>query len=80
MHEFKEVDFYRHCRCCIFFNAPENEDPCDTCLTYFANEYSHRPINFKKKEGDENDGRSKRGDDAQYGGRNSGCQKRRRNN
>ena len=47
---FKEVYFDNFCYLCENKDKPEEEDPCNECLTNPVNEYSHAPINYKKKE------------------------------
>lgn len=46
----KLVDFDRFCPNCKYENIENTEDPCDECLGSPALQYSHKPINFKKKD------------------------------
>ena len=46
----KEVYFYEYCPKCEHYKKNENEEPCEECLTYGYNVYSHRPEKFKSKE------------------------------
>lgn len=43
----KEVYFHKYCNLCKHKDVDESEDPCDECLEYFCNTYSHRPVNFE---------------------------------
>ena len=45
----KEVYFDQYCEKCIHFKEDEGKDPCDECLTYPMNEYSHKPIKYEEK-------------------------------
>jgi len=45
----KEVYFDQWCPKCTHKNAPEDEDPCNECLCYTANEYSHKPVKFEEE-------------------------------
>lgn len=47
---YKEVYFDQYCKTCKHKKAKESEDPCDECLTNTTNAYSHKPVNYKKKE------------------------------
>ena len=44
----KEVYFNEYCMTCVYKDLPESEDPCDECLEYPGQQYSHKPINYKK--------------------------------
>lgn len=44
----KEVFYYKYCTKCKHFKTPETEEPCNECLTYPSNEYSHKPIKFEE--------------------------------
>lgn len=46
----KEVYFNEYCRKCEHEKLPEAEGPCNECLTYPMQPYSHKPMNFKEKE------------------------------
>lgn len=46
----KEVYFNEYCLKCEYEKSPDSEDPCNECLTYPSQSYSHKPINFKEKE------------------------------
>lgn len=44
--------FHEYCNKCQYKDTSETEDPCDACLTVAGDtDYSHKPINFKEKEG-----------------------------
>ena len=47
---YKEVYFNEYCKTCKYEKTKECEDPCDECLQYPMNVYSHKPINWKEKE------------------------------
>lgn len=46
----KEVYFDHYCPLCKHEDLPETEDPCDDCLNYPSNVYSHKPIYFEPKD------------------------------
>lgn len=46
----KIVHFDQYCSKCENKDKKDTEEPCDTCLSYPTNTYSHKPINFKEKE------------------------------
>ena len=45
---FKEVYFDQYCKTCKYKKAKEDEEPCDECLTYPVNTYSHKPVNYEE--------------------------------
>lgn len=45
----KIVDF-TYCKDCEYSDTDEAHDPCHECLNNPTNTYSHKPVNFKKKE------------------------------
>lgn len=47
---YKEVYFSEYCKTCKYEKTPEADDPCDECLQYPMNAYSHKPINWKEKD------------------------------
>lgn len=47
----KEVYFDQYCKTCEYEKTPDSEDPCDECLTYPSNAYSHKPMFWKAKSG-----------------------------
>ena len=49
--KYKIVDYDLYCPECQHWDAPSTDDPCDECLRECTNLNSHRPINFKEKEG-----------------------------
>ena len=49
MENTKFVDFYEYCPKCKHFTLDDSDDPCNECLTYPANESSHKPINFEEE-------------------------------
>lgn len=48
--DYKEVYFHKYCKTCKYEKIPEYEMPCNECLEYSSNLYSHKPINWKEKE------------------------------
>lgn len=48
---YKEVYFAEYCKTCKYEKTPEVEMPCTECLDYPVNLYSHKPINWKGKDG-----------------------------
>lgn len=53
MNDVKIVDFSK-CGQCAHWEKPENEDPCWECLAIPGRVDSTTPINFVKKESDQN--------------------------
>lgn len=49
-NDYKEVYFHEYCKTCKYEKTPEIEMPCNECLEYPANLYSHKPVNWKEKE------------------------------
>ena len=47
---YKEVYFDQYCKTCEHEKLKEIDDPCDECLNNPVNLYSHKPVNYKKKE------------------------------
>lgn len=45
----KEVYFHIYCPACKHEQVPEHEDPCDTCMSVFYREYSHKPVKFEER-------------------------------
>lgn len=50
----KIVDFEKYCPKCEHYPKSESEDPCWGCLDTPTNTWSHKPVNFKEKEGKNN--------------------------
>lgn len=46
----KEVFYSEYCSKCQFYKTDEGEDPCNDCLSYPYQWYSHKPLRFKPKE------------------------------
>lgn len=59
LNDYKEVYYHCYCCKCKYKNVPEDQDPCNQCLTEFVNLHSHKPINFKQKEDKSNGKRRK---------------------
>lgn len=51
--DYREVYFGDYCKTCIHESKPESEMPCAECLDYPLNVYSHKPLNWKPKDGQE---------------------------
>lgn len=47
--ETKFVDFRRYCKTCKHSKLREDQEPCDECLEYPVNEYSHKPVKWEAK-------------------------------
>ena len=47
---YKEVYFDQYCKTCEHEKLKETDDPCDECLNNPVNLYSHKSVNYKKKE------------------------------
>lgn len=54
----KEVYFGIYCKTCKYFDTDEDslESPCDECLSYSSNLYSHKPVNYKPIKNNEKEG------------------------
>lgn len=48
-NDYKEVYFWEYCKDCKYKDTPETEEPCNECLEYPMNLYSHKPVNWKEK-------------------------------
>lgn len=48
-HE-KLVNFRLYCPKCQHYQVPQDEEPCNECLTYPANVESEKPVMYKEKE------------------------------
>lgn len=46
----KEVYFGCYCKRCKHWCLDEQKDPCNQCLTFPANDYSHKPYFFEEAE------------------------------
>ena len=42
----KEVYFHEYCDKCKYSKTPEDQDPCDMCLTERKREFTHTPLYF----------------------------------
>jgi hypothetical protein len=49
--EHKEVYFHEYCKTCKHKDVENTEEPCNECLSNPTNLYSHKPVNYKEKEG-----------------------------
>lgn len=45
----KEVYFGEYCKKCKHNALKEEEEPCDECLRYPVNQYSHKPVKYEEK-------------------------------
>lgn len=48
---YKEVKFWEYCGKCVHKDVKESDLPCDECLTYGINLYSHKPVNWRPAKG-----------------------------
>ena len=48
-HRIKEVFFYEYCPKCVHYKKPDDENPCEYCLSKAGNLDSHKPVKFVKK-------------------------------
>lgn len=48
-YPLKEVYFHKYCSSCRYKKTPEDEEPCCDCLDEPVNEFSHKPMYWKKK-------------------------------
>lgn len=46
--DLKEVYFYEYCPKCEYFNYPEEDEPCSSCIEEAENTDSHKPVKFKE--------------------------------
>lgn len=44
------VNFDMYCTSCKHVNVPENEEPCDTCLSIPARQDSRKPEKWEEQE------------------------------
>ena len=47
---YKEVYFDQYCKTCKYEKTSEAKKPCYECLTNPVNLYSHKPVNWEKKQ------------------------------
>lgn len=47
--DYKEVDFYKYCRTCKYWNLTESEDPCFCCMTEPIRPDTHKPAKWEEK-------------------------------
>lgn len=50
---YKHVRFHEYCQTCVHKNVEETKEPCNECLTHTVNLYSHKPVNYEKKGGND---------------------------
>ena len=48
---YLEVYFDQYCKTCVHKDKSGVEEPCNECLENPTNLYSHKPVNWVKKEG-----------------------------
>lgn len=46
---YKEVYFNQYCSLCKHKDCPEENDPCDECLSNPVNANSHKPVKYEEK-------------------------------
>ena len=49
VNDEKFVFFNEYCPHCENKALPDDEEPCNECLTNPVNQYSHKPVNFKEE-------------------------------
>lgn len=47
----KEAYYYKYCKTCKNKNLPEDDDPCNECLSEPMNQGSHKPTRWEDKNG-----------------------------
>lgn len=47
---YKEVYFHQYCKSCKHKDVKDTDEPCNECLDNPTNLYSHKPVNWAKKE------------------------------
>ncbi len=45
--ETKIVEFEKWCETCKYKDIPENEEPCEECISMGVREYSHKPEKYE---------------------------------
>ena len=45
----KEVYYGEYCKKCKHKALKEEEEPCNECLLYPVNQYSHKPVKYEEK-------------------------------
>lgn len=45
----KIVKFGDYCKTCKFFETPENDEPCEECLSHTVREHSEKPVKYEEK-------------------------------
>ena len=48
-YNLKMVQYEKYCKKCIHRYIDENKEPCEECISEFANIASHKPIKFEEK-------------------------------
>ena len=54
MENIKEVYYHEYCSLCVHKDLPENEEPCEECLTISGRIFSHKPEHFEPSESNSN--------------------------
>lgn len=44
----KEVLYFEYCNKCRYRSLPENDEPCETCLSEPSRLDSHKPLKFER--------------------------------
>ena len=47
-HIWKEVDYAKYCKTCVYYDKEDIDDPCNECLAEPMNEYSRKPVEYKE--------------------------------
>lgn len=46
----KIVEYHKYCETCEFRYCPQDEEPCNECLSNPVNTYSKKPVKYKEDE------------------------------
>lgn len=49
VNEYKEVFFHLYCDKCKHKDVKDVDEPCNECLDYPINQYSHKPMKFEEE-------------------------------
>ena len=49
-YDNKMVYFKKYCPTCKYEEVPEEDDPCNECLSYPVNVHTDRPVKWEEKE------------------------------
>lgn len=46
----KIVEYHKYCKTCLYRYCPQDEQPCDECLSNPVNQNSKMPVKYKRDE------------------------------